>query len=264
MKNLLILQPMPIAAVATSRGSGGANLLTPDPREVWMDTATGAVTLDLDLGQVRTINTIFLGYLQPAAAAATWAITGGTTDYTSVFIATSAALRVPDVAGRSPALSHALWFGEATTASVRYVRLTVTQPAGSSPLSAGVVMVGRSFTPSWGHEWGSGRRPIDTGSVTALPDGGFAVVEGVRKSSWAWTLGDLTDDEVDTLFEISLDRGESRPLLVVEDPDRTAGLRRRVHYGIFRQFREYERASKGRSRWELRIEDWGADEAAAF
>lgn len=260
MKNLLILQPTPIVTVTASRGSGAANLLTPDPREVWRDAFAGTATLDLDFGMPRVIDTLFLGHLFPPHANATWSITGGITTATSVAIAAASALRVPDVAGRSPVLSHALWYGQPV--SVRYVRLSINQPGGSAPLSAGVVMAGRALAPTWNHEWGSGRRPIDTGSTTALPDGGFAVVEGVRKSAWSWTMGDLTDDELDALWEIALDRGESRPLLVVEDPDRTAGLRRRLHYGIFRQFQEYERSTRNRTRWELKIEDWGADEAA--
>lgn len=260
MKNLLILQPTPIVAISTSRGSGAANLLTPDPREVWVDSATGTATIDLDFGTPRVIDTVFLGHILPPQATATWTITGGLSGPTSTTLAASSSLRVPDVNGRAPALSHAFWKG--IPANVRYLRLSVTQPAGSPPLSAGIVMAGRALVPTWNHEWGSGRRPIDTGSTTALPDGGFAVVEGVRKASWFWTLGDLTNDELDALWETALDRGESRPILVVEDPDRTAGLRRRLHYGLFRQFREYERSTPGRTRWELRIEDWGADEAA--
>jgi hypothetical protein len=261
MKNLLILQPTPIAAISASRGTGAANLLTPHPREVWIDSAVGsAASIDIDLGAVRVVNTICLAHVRPPHVNATWTITGGTADYTSIAIATGATLRVPDVNGRSPALSHAFWYGDAVSA--RYLRLALTQPAGSSPLSAGVVMVGRALVPGWNHEWGSGRRPLDTGSSTALPDGGFAVVEGVRKSAWYWTLGDLTDDELDALYEVALDRGETRPLLVVEDPDRTAGLRRRLHYGLFRQLREFERAQRNRTRWELQIEEWGADEAA--
>lgn len=260
MKNLLILQPTPIVSVTASRGSGAANLLTPDPREVWMDSGTGTATLVLDFGQPRVINTIFLGHLLPPHVDATWSITGGLIDSTSLLISPVSSLRVPDVTWRSPALSHAFWTGAAVR--VRYIRLSVTQPAGSAPLSAGVLIAGYALQPAWNHEWGSGRRPIDTNPAVALPDGGFSGVEGVRKSAWFWTLGDLADDELDALWEIALDRGESRPLLVVEDPDRTAGLRRRLHYGIFRQFREFERLTRNRTRWELRIEDWGADEAA--
>lgn len=261
MSNLLILSPAAIAAIATSRGTGSQNLLSPHPLEVWLDDSAGtAATISIDLGAARSIDTVFLGYVLPPAAGATWSITGGVAGYAEVTLAATATLRVPDVAGRFPALSHAFWHGAAST--VRYLRITVTQPAGSSPLSVGIVQAGKAFVPQLNKEWGSGRRPIDTGTVTPLLDGGFSVVEGVRKSSYYWTLGDLADAELDQLHDLALDRGASRALLVVEDPAMTAGLRRRLHYGLFGAFKQYERQSPGRTRWELSIEDWGADESA--
>lgn len=260
MSNLLILAPAPIAAIAASRGTGVANLLTPDPREVWADTAVGTpATIDIDLGAVRPVDTVFLGYVLPPAAAASWTITGGAAGYADSVIKAAGALRVPDVAGRSPKLSHALWHG--ASVNVRYLRLSLTQPAANPTLTAGVVLVGTALLPEFGQEWGSGRRAIDTGSSTALPGGGFAVVEGARKAAWFWTLGDLTNDELDSLWEIALDRGDTRPALVVEDAAATSGLRRRIHYGKF-TFRQFERANPNRNRWELQIEEWGAEESA--
>jgi len=261
MANILILSPAKIVAIAASRGSGDQNLLTPHPKEVWADNAVGsAATISIDLGAARSIDTIFLGHVLPPATGATWSITGGLAGYAETVIAGSGPLRVPDVVGRFPALSHAFWHD--APINVRYVRISVTQPAGSPALTIGVVQLGRAFTPMFNREWGSGRRPIDTGTVTSLPDGGFAVVEGVRKSACYWSLGDLGDDELATLNELVLDRGTSRPLLVAEDPAITAGLRRRLHYGLFGQFKQYERQSPGRTRWELSIEEWGADESA--
>lgn len=260
MANLLILSPARIASVTVNRGTGGGNLLTPDPREVWADSATGNGTIGIDLGAPRAIDTVFLGHILPPAAGAVWAITGGIGSYYETLMAAERPLRVPDVAGRFPALSHAFWHGPSVT--VRYLRISIEQPAGALPLTIGVVQAGRAFSPEWNHEWGSGRRPIDTGSATALPNGGFSVIEGVRKSAWHWTLGDLSDAERDTLYELALDRGETKPLLVVEDPASTAGLRRRLHYGKFMQLRQFERLGKNRTRWELQIEEWGADESA--
>lgn len=261
MANLLILAPATIAAIAASRGADVANLLTPDPREVWADSVVGtAATIDIDLGVVRAIDTVALCHVTPPHANATWTITGGAAGYTTTTIKAASALRVPDVAGRSPALSHALWHGPSV--NVRYVRISVTQPVASATLTAGVALIGQAFSPSKGQEWGAGRRVIDTGTSTGLPDGGFATVEGVRKSSWSWTLGDLTDDERDQLYELALSVGETRPVLVVEDPAATAGLRRRMHYGLLRQLRPYERANHNRTKWEMTVEEWGGDESA--
>jgi len=262
MQNLLILAPAPIAAIAASRGSGAENLLKPDPREVWADNAVGtAATINIDLGVVRSIDTVFLGYVAPLAASATWSITGGVAGYAEVTLSAAASARVPDVAGvRAPELSHAFWHGD--TATVRYLRISITQPASAEALTVGVVLAGAAFVPTYNREWGSGRKPIDTGTVTPLPDGGFSVVDGVCKTAWFWTLGDLKDAELDVLYHLALNRGLGKPLLVVEDPEAAAGLRRRLHYGLFQQFQQFDRRSYGRTRWELSIEEWGGDEAA--
>ncbi len=265
MADLLTLAPAPIAAISASRGDDIANLLTPDPREVWADNAVGsAATIDIDFGASRWIDTVFLGHVLAPLGGATWTITGGVSGYTDLTMKAPSALRVPDVGGlvRAPSLSHAFWHVDPVLA--RFLRISVTQPGAGAPLTAGVVMAGRGLTMAFNHEWGAGRRPIDTGSVTALPDGGFSTVEGVRKSAWSWTFGDLTDAELDALFEITIYRGESAPVLVVEDHAQTAGLRRRIRYGLFRQLRPYERLSKGRTRWEMTVEDWGAEEASAL
>ena len=249
---MLILSPAPVAAIAASRGTGVDNLLTLSPREAWVDAAVGsAATIDLDLGAVRSIDTVFLGHVDPAAAGASWTITGGASGYAETVIKAAGALRVPDSPGQAPTLSHALWHGAA--ASVRYLRISVTQPGGSPALGAGVVMAGLGFKPALGREWGSGRRPIDMSNVTELPDGGIAVVEGARKRALSWTFGDLSEAETDALESIAMDRGNSRQLLVVEDPAPTAGLLRRIFYCRFDAFRAFERRNRAQTRWELSV-----------
>jgi hypothetical protein len=87
MANILICPPTGIANVGASRGSGVANLLRPDPKEVWQDSAVGsAVTIDVDFGSVVAIDTIFLGAIYCPAVDATWTITGGAAGYTDVVI----------------------------------------------------------------------------------------------------------------------------------------------------------------------------------
>jgi hypothetical protein len=253
MSSLLIVEPLPIAAVTSSRGTGAANLVTPDPKEVWADSASGsAATLTVDLGAVRTIDTIFLGHVRPPAAGATWGISvSGAGDATPQPVT---ALRVPDVAESFSIMSHALWYGAPVAA--RIVTLTVQQPAGSPPLTAGSLVIGRAFVSEFGQEWGAGRQPIDTGTATALPSGGFAIVEGVRKRRFGWTFGDLSVDEADRLELIALALGETKPGLVVEDADRTTGLLARIRYGKFDRWRAPERRNRRQTRWEISIEDW--------
>ncbi len=255
MSNILILQPAAIAAVAVSRGSGAANLLTPDPKEVWADSAVGtAATIDIDLGSVQPVDTIALISVIPPVAGTVWNITGGAASYTTSVIKAAGALRAVDAAGQAQQRSHALHFGAIW--NIRYIRIALTQPAGQAALSVGVPVVGQAFVPTWNNEWGAGRRVIDTGSSTSLSSGGFANVAGVRKGSYGFTLGDLSNEEIDALYAIQLALGETAPLLIVEDPAATSGQYHRIHYGQLRSLRQFDRRSSGRSRWELTIEEW--------
>lgn len=255
MKNLLLMAAAPIAALTVSRGDGAEDLLTFDPKEVWQDSAVGsAAQINIDFGGVREIDTVFLGHVLPPAAGATWIVTGGVAGYAETTLKPSGILRAVDRPGLFPAMSHAFWTGDVV--NIRYLRISVNQPGGSPALSAGTVMAGRAFVPQWNKEWGSGRRVIDTAAVTALPGGGFVIVDGARKGSYSWTFGDLTDEEVDRLYDLQLQVGESRPVLVVEDPDVTAGQLQRIHYAKFVGLRAYERRNPEQTRWEISVEDW--------
>lgn len=255
MTVLLIVEPMLPIAITSSRGIFVANLLSPDPKEVWVDGASGSATvISVDLGTARQIDTIFLGYLRQAVAGATWTITGGVNGYNEFTIQPATSLRVPDTANEFASVSHALWYGGARIA--RYVAISVLQPGGSLQLLAGSLIVGRAFAPTLGQEWGFGRRPIDTGTTTPLPSGGFAIVQGARKRAIKWTFGDLDSDETDRLEQIAMARGSTSPLLVVEDADRTTGLRARIHYGLFEKWQEFERRNRRQTRWELELTEW--------
>lgn len=254
MSRLLIVPPLPIAAIAASRGSGAGNLATRDPKEAWVDDASGSgVTLQVDLGVVQVIDTIFVGYLRGAAPQATWSLAAGVAA-ADTQIQVNTELRVPDVAGDFAPVSHALW--RAAPVAVRHLAITMTQPAGWPALTAGVLVVGRAFQPALGREWGFGRQPVDTGSVTPLASGGFGIVEGARKRLLTWTFGDLSEDETDWLERIGLDLGESAPGLVIEDDERRAGMVSRLHYGLFKRWRPFERRNRAQTRWEVAIEEW--------
>lgn len=254
MANLLILAETPIASMAVSRGSGADNLLTPDPKEIWLDSDVGsAATIDIDFGSATVIDTVFLGCVANAAPNAIWTITCGGQSYTEVTLLNEGVLRVPDRQGRTSSVTHAFWTG--SDALARYLRIAITQPAASLPLSIGALMSGQSFKPQFNNEWGAGRGVVDTGVVTRLPSGGIFGVEGARYGTFKWAFGDLTTEETDALYEMQLDRGESRRVLVVEDPEMSAGLRNRLHYGLFTSLRSYERRNPKQTRWEFMMND---------
>lgn len=243
-----------VAAISASRGSGVENVLTNDPKEVWTDAAVGsAANIDIDLGAVRPISTVALCGLYDAAAGATWTISGGASGYAETTLKASGALRAVDGAVvNNP--THALWNG--ATFNIRYLRISLVQPGGEPVLKLGRVIAGSGFTPTFNKEWGAGRGIVDTGTATRLPSGGIATVEGARFGSYAWTLGDLTDVEVETLYGLQRAHGETLPLLVVEDPDATYGQAERIHYGCLVSLRRFERRSPGRTRWEFTVEEW--------
>lgn len=255
MSQLLIVEPMELAAIAASRGSGADLLQSRDPKEVWADSAAGSpATLSIDLGSVRSVDTILLGHVRPPAAGAIWSIIGGVTSPFELTIQPDAALRVPDAAGQFATTSHALWTG--APVNVRYLIVTVRQAEGYPSLTAGTLVIGKAIAVELGPEWGSGRQPIDTGTATPLPSGGFAVVDGARKRRYSWTFGDLSYAEAERLEALALALGNTKPGVVIEDAARTAGLRGRIWYGVFEKWKQYERRNRRQTRWEIGIEEW--------
>lgn len=256
MGHLIIVAPHALVEVTASRGTGAENLLTPDPGEVWADAVSfDPVSILIDLGEVRSIDTVFLGHCYPLPLGTTWSISGGVAEGTEQVLQSVATMRVVDTTTRRPGRSHALWHGAA--AEVRYLSIEIDQAAGFDPLTIGSLIVGRAFAPTLGREWGSGRGVVDTGRPTGMRNGGFAIEPGVRKGKYSWPFGDLSDAEVDELYEIQLEVGETCPLLVVEDPERTVGQIHRIHYARFTSLKEYKRRNPAQTRWEFEIEEWG-------
>jgi len=256
VSGLIIVAPRPIAGITASRGADAANLFTRDPREVWRDADSGsAVQFRIDLGEVQLIDTIFLGHATPLEAATTWTLRGGLVGYQQNVIQAQSGMRVQDSATSAPRRSHGLWHGPPI--GLRYLEIELSTPAGSPPIAIGSLMIGKAFAPKFNKEWGAGRGVLDTGRATRLANGGFAIVDGVRRGSYSWSFGDLSQAEVDALYEIQLQCGETAPVLVVEDPVRSVGLYHRIHYAKFASLKPYRRRNPAQTRWELEVEQWG-------
>ncbi|QPL39395.1 hypothetical protein IT881_15250 [Erythrobacter sp. A30-3] len=257
MGKLIVLSPAEIAGITASRGAATvSNLLKADPREVWRDTQAGSVvTLSIDLGTVQAINTVFLGHAAPLPDNTLWTITGGATGYTQTTLLAQRPMRVADPSSSRPDRSHGLWYG--TAKQVRYLRIEILQPAGQSPIAVGSFLAGKAFQAQFNNEWGAGRGVIDTGRATRLQSGGFATIEGVRLGSYSWSFGDLDSEEVDELYDIQLQCGTTKPVLVVEDPTQSTGQFHRIHYSKFVSLKPYKRRSPAQTRWEMEVEQWG-------
>jgi hypothetical protein len=225
-----------------------SRLLTPNPKEsVVIGGAVADANIDIDLGAVKSIDTLFLGYVSPGmslsmnygvAGVGEASVPGGT--YT---------LRASELFSPSYHLPVVL----SAPISARYIRFLIATPAAGF---LGTIAAGLSFQATWGHEYGAGRPIEDTGSVERLKDGSFGIDEGVAVGGYQWTFGDLTDVEVQKLYAIARDRGQGKSVLVIEDPDQTDGLNERTHWGLFDKLEPYERLMPGASRYAFRIRDW--------
>jgi hypothetical protein len=242
---LAIANPLPIVALGGTLEQV-ARLASPAPKEA-ASTAGGNRTIDIDLGAVAAIDTVFLGYVE-GGAGASFAITGGAADYTTTAIGT---LQPAPSRLAQPRQHFLLVLDEPV--EVRFIRIAgLALPA----MNIGVLAVGRAIRPKWGHEYGGGRFVVDSGVVTRLSGGGFGTSRAARAGGWQWTLGDLDDAETDALYGLQLDAGETATVLVVEDPDPTAGLNERIHWGLLSRLEPYERQDTTKTKWALRIEDW--------
>lgn len=241
MSSLLLYRALPFTC------STSANLATPDPKEVFSYGAPTAI--HLDFGFAVTLDSVFAGYFLPAQNGAyigeVGTETGIDVGIVQRYVGGAALARV----GRRQSS-----FARFAPASSRYWRVAVY--AAVYPVNFGVIAAGLANQPAYGHEWGSGRQPIDMSSVTALRGGGFGIERGARMSAWRFTCGDLTDAETQSLWAMVEEVGESAPVVTVEDPDYTNGLNERLHYGLFDSPEAYERQAIGANRWSFRVREW--------
>lgn len=249
MSGVLIIKPLAIAAVPTVAGSGAGNLLTADPNEAWIAPSTAALTIDIDMGTVATVDSFYLGYTN-AAAGAVWTIASGTGLGAGLAIIKPAG---PMRAADSEGPRHHCFARLAAPVASRFFRLTLTQ-AGASPLYAGALVIGLAFEQY--RELGGGRTIVDSGTRQDLPSGGFGMGDGVTKALFSWSFVDLTDAETQQLWSIKRDRGLRRPVVVIEDADLAVGLNDAIHYGVFERFQAYERTDPAATRWACSHVEW--------
>ena len=258
MSNLLIIRPQPIVAVTNTGGIGSpGNILTPDPKEVATLSGSAQWTFDVDLGAAYLVDSFFLGHhnLPADGASGLGTITGGTASPTTTTFSSAApgSSRAPSSFAAPRRQHDFLRLGAPVNA--RYFRIWVNN-AQPGTRYFGIFAVGLAFQPAFNHEWGSGRQPIDLSSVSELPSGGFGIEPGAKKSAWKFQVGDLSDTETQILWDLAEQVGISMPVLVCEDPDRTAGLNERLHYGLFTNPEAYERMSPNRARWSFQVKQW--------
>lgn len=240
-----IVRPLPISAIGGTFPNV-SRLLTPDPKEAAITASSGIATIDIDLGSVQSIDTIFLGYTSGHSGEGVGLLYG-----TAAYDTTPGPL-IP--IGDSDLIAPRRHFLQVLPApiSARYIRLTKDYAAN---YAIGVVAVGLAFRPTWGHEYGSGRIIESTGTAERLFGGGFGIDEGVTAGGWQWTFGDLQEADRKALYAIARNLGETKTVLVIEDPASTE-LTDACHWGLFRKLEAYERLDPKNTRWSFQIGDW--------
>lgn len=242
MSNVAIMRPL--AATVAGNMTNASRMATPDPKEVAYSAGGAARTIDLDLGAAQNVGAIYLGGVSGTTA---FAVTGGAGGYTE------SALGNILVAPKRTATAPRQYLLTFAPASLRYIRLSAALADG---FEVGVATALERFTPTYNHEWGASRTLLDTGSAQRLISGGFGINKGAVVPGWTFTLGDLLDDEREVLFDMLRKVGETSPIVIAEDPDVTADLDARLHYGIFQRIGGYERPSLGITKWALTVADW--------
>lgn len=261
MKKMIIIEPIALQAAwvtgAAAAGFPAGNLADAQPLVVWKGSNSGPFTIDIDLQADTSLDTVFLGYTS-ALSAATWEIRAATAAQGSAFLSNAGAVKLAATLFRASADAlgpryHGFWRAAAPF-TARYLRLVIT--GGGLNMTAGVLVAGKAFEPTYGHEWQSGRGLEDLSVKERLPSGAMSVDPRAIFPTWRWTLGDLTDADVATLWGLVRRRAASWPLLVVEDPEATAGLHERLHYGTLKDLQEYSREDVDKTRWEFTVEEW--------
>jgi len=230
----------------TAGSSGWANLATPDPKEVAI-LAAGGGYWDMDLGASVTADTFFLGFCSNNSDLAV-------NIYTATGLGTGRTLLGALSVGPATARRRHAFLKIATPSASRYWAFNVT---GAAAITAGLATIGQSIQPVFGHEWGSGRLIRDMSQVTDLRGGGFGIERGARAPGWQFTVGDLSDAEVASLWDMVQDVGMSAPVVVCEDPSLSQpALNEALHYGLLDRPEAYSREAPGTNRWSFRTKDW--------
>jgi hypothetical protein len=224
------------------------NALTMDPKEAVAGTDTAYV--DLDLGAAYDLDTFYVGNLSAAAFSSLQLWYGATFQSRTTQAPSALAVAAAGVRNRQAFVKLA------TPINTRYpsFRFGLTAPAA---WSAGLLAVGDSIQPTWGHEWGAGRSVDDRSPKDTLISGGFGVDKRAVVPQWGFTVGDLTDAELDSLWDMVADVGASSPVVVCEDPSLAMPLlNKATHYGLFERPEAYERLVPGASRWSFKVTEW--------
>lgn len=242
MANMVIGRPLP--GTITFSWVNGANLLTPDPKEVAYAGATGFQEFTIDLGSEKPVGAVYFGGVSKDIELSY---------YVQNTVGTSLATGTINAANKRTAAAPFQYFASFAPVNARRLIVYSNPTAGDE---IGVAAMLETFQPTWNQEWGAGRFLIDTGTATRNRAGGFGIEQGAIVPGYEFTLGDLTDTELEVLYDMLRKVGETSPIIIAEEPTNNTDLDARVHYGLFQRLEKYERQQLGVTRWSLKMEEW--------
>lgn len=215
MSNIAIIRPLASSVITETGGAASvSNLKTADPKEIWIAGAAGDVHIKIDLGSRQYVDALFLGFTNLPGGVSYEAYSSNLADESDAIAFGSPSVLCPPMIDGDYTHVSILTTGR----FCRYVKILLNVP-NTITARAGIAFLGRAFQPQWNKEFGGGRPLIDTGGRERLFGGGFGASDGAVKSGFQWTLGDLTDAEVQELHALARRRGERLPIVVIEDPE---------------------------------------------
>lgn len=268
----IIVRPIPLAAAQiTATGNFGINAAFPatnlasrQPKVVTQTNvrssgSTITLVINIDLLADTAIDTIALMFTN-CSSEATWLAYGATAAAGAITESAPNLIFTSTAFGMAPTTRelrrHALWTA-ATPVSRRYIRIIITDTLANAEnlIRAGVPVIGQRIAPAYNFELGSGRRIDDRSQLRVLPGGETYVEEGGRVPLWRATWSNLTEAEMALIWSLLVEIGQSRPVLLVEDPDATAGQAERMHYGLLEGLDFHERVQLDKQRIDLRVRE---------
>lgn len=222
-----------------------SNLLTMQPYEVWRTLTPAAASLVFDLQSAQTINLVALLFTN-ASATATWRIRGATSEanLTAAPGYDSGALTIWPVGVPGAGLSirrtvDAIKFlaaaGGPGAQTFRWWRIDIADAANPSGwFQAGRVYIAAANQPQRNLAYGWGIRPVAPALRRRSAGGQLHVVSGARGGRvLRFELRWMTEAEaMGWLFDLAQQRGSSRDVLAIRDPDRPELFAVQAVYGL--------------------------------
>ncbi|WJY18669.1 hypothetical protein QQS45_13870 [Alteriqipengyuania flavescens] len=205
--------------------------------------------IHVDLGAVQPIDTIFVGHTNIADNSGIKVFRAGAFQGEGLEQLANGPL-TQDTLAR---LAHGIYQMPAPV-DCRYLRIQIDHYGAGPAVKVGSLLVGKRFEHVY--EYKSGRRPIDLSERVDRSGGGFGFGFGAVKSSFRFTFSDLSDSELDALWDLVMRAGSHQPVVVIEGGINASPTAAQIHYCVFDRFEAFEREDPAATRWSLTVEDW--------